>query len=89
MTLTADVLTAARAAIAARVHEPSRSQYLNGEHDTGAVVQAIAAAILAERQRCAAAVAKHDVKGREWIPLSLWGGLTREAVKRIESGEHA
>ncbi|MDK2769949.1 MAG: hypothetical protein KYX69_19800 [Sphingomonas sp.] len=85
----ADVLQSAREAIAARVHEPSRGQYLSGQHDSFAVIQACAAAILAERQRAARVVANHNRKGREWIPDSLWGSLTREAVRRIESGEPA
>lgn len=37
----------------------------------GRLAQTIARAILDERQRCAHAVAKHDIKGREWIPSSL------------------
>ncbi|MFL9883088.1 hypothetical protein PQR66_08630 [Paraburkholderia agricolaris] len=36
-------------------------------------------------EEAAAAVEKHDVEGREWIPNSLWATLTREAASRIRA----
>ena len=34
-------------------------------------------------EACAEEVARHDKKGREWIPGSLWDQLTRESASRI------
>ena len=46
---------------------------------------AVEAAAEAFREACAAAVERHDMAGREWVPGSLWDTLSREAAARIRA----
>ena len=36
-------------------------------------------------EQAAQAVERHDVAGREWVPTSFWGTLSREAAARVRA----
>lgn len=67
----ADIMKLAREAIMAEVKPDVRWQYADGRCDHFAVVQAVAKAIMAERERCAR-VAERSIVGGQYHAMAEW-----------------